>query len=786
MTEIDDNEIFLKYETKEEPIGKGTFSTVKLGINKETKEKVAIKILEKKKILLKEDLERVKREINILKNFNNLNVIKVYEIYESKTRHYLIMEYCEKGELFNHIVENQKLENEEASYFYYQLINGLEYIHSKGVVHRDLKPENLLIGKGKILKIIDFGLSNYFNGKNLLVTPCGSPCYASPEMVSGKKYNGFCIDIWSTGIILYAMVCGYLPFEDPDNDVLFKKILKANLEFPDDLNDNVIDLINKILVTNPDKRIKINEIKQHPFYLQGKDIFQKMHPDLFISNNNNNDVNNVNIKIISNFDGSVNVNNDKSNPADIGVKDYGKNINRNNINNKNKDINNKNNIHINGNNFKREKNVMYKHKSVDNKKIHYNKPMVLKTENVVINHSKNNKYKNNNTNPNKSIKKNNNLKELKYISSIPTEKENKINKQSHTIEARKFSKTKRNNTHINNNNNNNNNNKLNLKTKRPYSKDSKIPSGKRINTEHDLFEKEYLNKIHPPTSRMKNIRSFTSKNKKKNNTFRTNYELFNTDLQKNPEKKKITQSNITNTNSNINSSNYSNNLKTENGIEKKIFNNRNKKNIFNIQNNNKKQNSLNDLSNKNSIKLNNLFNNDKLSSIINKKIKDLYKTERPKINNNSSSNSNSKSKNNFLFSNEFYNNIDLTNKKITRKTNSLRSFNSSHKKVFDKNNNNNSNKKSTISNYKNSKKNLALNYNLKSINYKEKSKPVFQNNDLFFKNQKRLNLSNKEILQSFGNFPAKKTNIVTLNSKKKIVYPVNNKNKLNNNKIKLF
>jgi hypothetical protein len=251
-------------------------------------------------------------------------------------------------------------------------------------------------------------------------------------------------------------------------------------------------------------------------------------------------------------------------------------------------------------------------------------------------------------------------------------------------------------------------------------------------------------------------------------------------------KKKITQSNITNTNSNINSSNYSNNLKTENGIEKKIFNNRNKKNIFNIQNNNKKQNSLNDLSNKNSIKLNNLFNNDKLSSIINKKIKVLYKTERPKINNNSSSNSNSKSKNNFLFSNEFYNNIDLTNKKITRKTNSLRSFNSSHKKVFDKNNNNNSNKKSTISNYKNSKKNLALNYNLKSINYKEKSKPVFQNNDLFFKNQKRLNLSNKEILQSFGNFPAKKTNIVTLNSKKKIVYPVNNKNKLNNNKIKLF
>ena len=777
MTEIDDKEIFLKYETKDEPIGKGTFSTVKLGINKETKEKVAIKILDKKKILLKEDLERVKREINILKNFNNQNVIKVYEIYESKTHHYLIMEYCEKGDLFNHIVENQKLENDEASYFYYQLINGLEYIHSKGVVHRDLKPENLLIGKGNILKIIDFGLSNYFNGKNLLITPCGSPCYASPEMVSGKKYNGFCIDIWSTGIILYAMVCGYLPFEDPDNDVLFKKILKANLEFPDDLNFNVIDLMNKILVTNPEKRIKIHEIKQHPFYLQGKEIFMKIHPQMEIDNNciedknSKNSKNSKNDKNDNNSDGNV----DKK-IFENGIKDYEKNVKRNNINNKNMEINSKNGI--NGNNLKKEKNIQFKNKSVDNKKIHNNKHMILKTENVVVNNNKYNKYKNNNTNPNKSVKKNNNLKELKYISSIAIEKENKVNRQSHTIEARKISKTKRHNTNMNNKN------KLNTKIKRPYSKDSKIPIGKRINTEHDLFEKEYLNKIHPPTSRMKNIRSFTSKNNKKHNTFRTNYELFNTDLQK--EKKKITQSNITNTNSNINSSNYSNNLKTENGIEKKNFNNRNKKNILNIGNNNKKQNSLNDLSNKNSIKLNNFFNNDKLSSIINKKINDLYKTERIKINNNSSLNSNSKSKNNFLFSNEFYNNIDLSNKKITRKTNSLRSFNNSNKISTDKNNINNRNKKKTISNYKNNKKNLALNYNLKSINNKEKSKPVFYNNELFFKNQKKLHSSNKEILQSFGNYNPKKTNIVTINSKKKNIHPVNNKNKLNNNKMKLF
>jgi 5'-AMP-activated protein kinase catalytic alpha subunit len=285
MSESSDNkikteeDIFSKYITKQ-IIGKGTFSTVKLGINKETNEKYAIKILEKSKIQNKDDLQRIEREIKILKDFNNINVIKVYEILENESYHYIIMEYCENGELFNHIVDLQRLSDEEASYFFYQLINGLEYIHSKGVVHRDLKPENLLLGKGNLLKIIDFGLSNFFNGKNLLITPCGSPCYASPEMVSGNKYNGFKIDIWSTGIILYAMVCGYLPFEDEDNDILFKKILECKLDFPDDLSKNSIDLMNKILVTKPEKRITIDEIKEHPFYLQGKKIFEESHPDL--------------------------------------------------------------------------------------------------------------------------------------------------------------------------------------------------------------------------------------------------------------------------------------------------------------------------------------------------------------------------------------------------------------------------------------------------------------------------------------------------------------------------
>ena len=244
-------------------LGQGTFGKVKLGIYIPTREKVAVKILEKSKIIEKDDEIRVKREFEMLTKFNHINVILVTEIFESYDSYYSVMDYCEGGELFNYIVKKRRLSEEESSFFYYQIINGLEYIHSKGIVHRDLKPENLLLGKGNILKIIDFGLSNFYNGFNLLETPCGSPCYASPEMVSGNKYNGFKIDIWSTGIILYAMLCGYLPFEDENNDILFQKILECKLEYPSFLSEDSIDLMNRILVTQPEKRIVICDIKKY-------------------------------------------------------------------------------------------------------------------------------------------------------------------------------------------------------------------------------------------------------------------------------------------------------------------------------------------------------------------------------------------------------------------------------------------------------------------------------------------------------------------------------------------
>ena len=295
-------------------LGSGTFGKVKLGIYIPTKEKVAIKIIEKSKMTEKDDLVRLEREFEMLAQFNHPNLIMVSEIFESDNNYYTVMDYCEEGELFNYIVKNKYLSEEESAFFYYQLINGLEYIHSLGIVHRDLKPENLLLTKDHILKIIDFGLSNYFKEgqSRYLYTPCGSPCYASPEMVTGNSYDGIMIDVWSTGIILFAMLCGYLPFEDKNNEKLFKKIAECKIEYPEYISEEARDLMKQIIVPNPKERITINDIKKHNFYQKGKQLFDKEFTIQFIS-----DVDFTNNKIKEN---DKNEDNKSNNVNTSGIK----------------------------------------------------------------------------------------------------------------------------------------------------------------------------------------------------------------------------------------------------------------------------------------------------------------------------------------------------------------------------------------------------------------------------------------------------------------------------------
>ena len=277
-----------EYELKR-ILGRGTFSKVKLCLNRITKEKFAIKIIDKQFILNKNNYDRIKREIYIMKKTNHPNIIKVHDIKEDSKNYYIVMEYCKYGELFQQIINNKHFDSNIASFYFFQLINGLHYLHSNKIIHRDLKPENLLIAENNILKIIDFGLSNFCNQNEYLNTPCGSPSYAPPEMIEGNKYDGMFGDIWSCGVILYVMLCGYLPFDGKNNNDLFNKILKCKVNYPKNMDNTAVDLLKNILVANPQKRFNIDKIKKHLFYLKGKKIFEEKNPDLItiIENKNN-------------------------------------------------------------------------------------------------------------------------------------------------------------------------------------------------------------------------------------------------------------------------------------------------------------------------------------------------------------------------------------------------------------------------------------------------------------------------------------------------------------------
>lgn len=249
-------------------IGEGTFGKVKLGTHILTGEKVAVKILEKERIVDVADVERVAREIHILKLVQHPHIIQLYEIIETPRQLYLIMEYCPGGELFDHIVASGRVREREACRFFHQIMAGVEQIHRVNVVHRDLKPENLLLDDQKNIKIVDFGLSNTYQDGQLLKTACGSPCYAAPEMVAGHRYVPSRCDVWSCGVILFALVCGYLPFEDQNTSALYRKILNADYQAPKFISDSARDLIARMLNTDPEQRHTIVKIRAHAWYRQ--------------------------------------------------------------------------------------------------------------------------------------------------------------------------------------------------------------------------------------------------------------------------------------------------------------------------------------------------------------------------------------------------------------------------------------------------------------------------------------------------------------------------------------
>eukprot|EP01107_Rhizomastix_libera_P017271 TRINITY_DN795_c0_g1_i2.p1 TRINITY_DN795_c0_g1~~TRINITY_DN795_c0_g1_i2.p1 ORF type:complete len:726 (-),score=207.14 TRINITY_DN795_c0_g1_i2:87-2231(-) len=252
-------------------LGEGATGKVKLAFHRDTGFKVAIKIIKKDQLMQKPSLyKKVEREIAVLKVLDHPNVVKLYEVYETSKYLFLITEYIDGGELFDYIISKGCLEAPEALKFFQMLIHGVDYCHSNHICHRDLKPENLLLDSNKNLKLADFGMAAVMKPGEQLATSCGSPHYASPEVVMGIKYDGRLSDTWSCGVILYALTSGKLPFDDDNIRVLLRKVKTGVFQMPPFLHRDVKDLISKMLVVNPQERMTIKDVKQHVYFLSNK------------------------------------------------------------------------------------------------------------------------------------------------------------------------------------------------------------------------------------------------------------------------------------------------------------------------------------------------------------------------------------------------------------------------------------------------------------------------------------------------------------------------------------
>ncbi|XP_051906008.1 5'-AMP-activated protein kinase catalytic subunit alpha-1 [Hippocampus zosterae] len=249
-------------------LGVGTFGKVKVGQHELTKHQVAVKILNRQKIRSLDVVGKIRREIQNLKLFRHPHIIKLYQVISTPTDIFMVMEYVSGGELFDYILKNGKLDEKESRRLFQQIISAVDYCHRHMVVHRDLKPENVLLDAHKNAKIADFGLSNMMSDGEFLRTSCGSPNYAAPEVISGRLYAGPEVDIWSSGVILYALLCGTLPFDDDHVPTLFKKICDGIFFTPPYLNPAVTSLLKHMLQVDPMKRATIKEIREDDWFKQ--------------------------------------------------------------------------------------------------------------------------------------------------------------------------------------------------------------------------------------------------------------------------------------------------------------------------------------------------------------------------------------------------------------------------------------------------------------------------------------------------------------------------------------
>ncbi|XP_026108774.1 serine/threonine-protein kinase BRSK2-like isoform X2 [Carassius auratus] len=242
---------------------------VKLGIHCITGQKVAIKIVNREK-LSESVLMKVEREIAILKLIEHPHVLKLYDVYENNKYLYLVLEHVSGGELFDYLVKKGRLTPKEARKFFRQIISALDFCHSHSICHRDLKPENLLLDEKNNIRIADFGMASLQVGDSLLETSCGSPHYACPEVIRGEKYDGRRADVWSCGVILFALLVGALPFDHDNLRQLLEKVKSGVFHMPHFIPPDCQALLRGMIEVNPEKRFTLEEIQKHPWYQGGR------------------------------------------------------------------------------------------------------------------------------------------------------------------------------------------------------------------------------------------------------------------------------------------------------------------------------------------------------------------------------------------------------------------------------------------------------------------------------------------------------------------------------------
>ncbi|KAI4808090.1 hypothetical protein KUCAC02_000161, partial [Chaenocephalus aceratus] len=240
-------------------IGKGNFAKVKLARHVLTGKEVAVKIIDKTQ-LNSSSLQKLFREVRIMKMLNHPNIVKLFEVIETEKTLYLVMEYASGGEVFDYLVAHGRMKEKEARAKFRQIVSAVQYCHQKCIVHRDLKAENLLLDADMNIKIADFGFSNEFTLGNKLDTFCGSPPYAAPELFQGKKYDGPEVDVWSLGVILYTLVSGSLPFDGQNLKELRERVLRGKYRIPFYMSTDCENLLKKFLILNPSKRGSLEQI----------------------------------------------------------------------------------------------------------------------------------------------------------------------------------------------------------------------------------------------------------------------------------------------------------------------------------------------------------------------------------------------------------------------------------------------------------------------------------------------------------------------------------------------